>query len=130
LPIKRLLFASGWMGVSFFFVLSGFLITYLILREIEVNGKLDILAFYVRRVLRIWPLYYLVIAFGFLCYPLLKSVFGFSSYIETGNSLYYMFFLSNFDVINLGHWLGNGRGAMSTNITWSVAIEEQFYLLW
>jgi len=118
--------ACGWAGVSFFFVLSGFLITYLILTEIKVRGKVDVLAFYVRRVLRIWPLYYMVIAFGFLVYPLAKTVFGFSSYIEAGNPIYYIFFLGNFDVINLGF----NRGAMSTNITWSVAIEEQFYITW
>jgi peptidoglycan/LPS O-acetylase OafA/YrhL len=124
--LKKGVFNSGGVGVSFFFVLSGFLITYLILSEIRLNDRLDVLSFYTRRVLRIWPLYYLVIAFGFLFYPFLKSAFGFSSYIETGNPVYYFLFLGNFDVIHLGQ----GHGAMSTNITWSVAIEEQFYIVW
>src|SRR6476660_5257777 len=56
---------AGGIGVSFFFVLSGFLITYLILREIQLYGFLDVRAFYIRRSLRIWPLYYAVIIFGF-----------------------------------------------------------------
>jgi peptidoglycan/LPS O-acetylase OafA/YrhL len=124
--LRNALFESGWAGVSFFFVLSGFLITYLILSEIKLKGKVDVLAFYTRRVLRIWPLYYVVILFGFVGYPLLKHLLGFSSHIEAGNPLYYLFFLGNFDVIHLGH----GHGAMITNITWSVAIEEQFYLCW
>lgn len=124
--VKNAVFASGWAGVSFFFVLSGFLITYLILTEISLTGKIDVGAFYVRRVLRIWPLYYLVLLFAFVMYPVGKSLISLSTYIEAGNPLYYIFFLSNFDVINLGQ----GHGAMSTNITWSVAIEEQFYLCW
>lgn len=120
------IFSSGWAGVSFFFVLSGFLITYLILAEVEWSGKLNVPAFYMRRVLRIWPLYYAVLLFGFWLYPTLKSAIGMSSYIETGNPLNYLLFLSNFDVLSLG----KGQGAMSINITWSVAIKEQFYIVW
>lgn len=119
-------FYSGWAGVSFFFVLSGFLITYLILTEIEIKGKVDVLAFYVRRILRIWPLYYLVLFFGFAIYPYIKTLIGLPSYAETGKAIYYLFFLGNFDVINTG----SAHTAMSVNITWSVAIEEQFYLMW
>ena len=47
---------NGNLGVSFFFVLSGFLITYLLLKEKELTGKINIKNFYLRRVLRIWPL--------------------------------------------------------------------------
>ena len=54
-------FSQGGTGVSFFFVLSGFLITYLLLIEKEKTGKINVRNFYVRRILRIWPLYYLVI---------------------------------------------------------------------
>lgn len=126
--VRNAVFVSGWAGVSFFFVLSGFLITYLILYEIKLKGNLDVLAFYTRRVLRIWPLYYLVILFDFVGYPLLKSLFGFSSHIEAGTLLYYLFFLGNFDVIRLVR--GDVHAPMSSNITWSVAIEEQFYLCW
>ena len=126
LRLESAIFNSGWAGVSFFFVLSGFLITYLILTEIKVKGRLSITGFYIRRALRIWPLYYLVLFFGFVGYPLVKQYFGFSTYIEAGNPLYYLLFLSNFEVIKLG----DGHGALSTNITWSVAVEEQFYLVW
>jgi hypothetical protein len=55
--LNDLVFKSGGSGVSFFFVLSGFLITHLILSEIDCTGRLDVFAFYVRRCLRIWPLY-------------------------------------------------------------------------
>jgi peptidoglycan/LPS O-acetylase OafA/YrhL len=120
-----LLLHAGSIGVSFFFVLSGFLITYLILREIALQGKLDVIAFYIRRALRIWPLYYVVISFGFLIYPLIKALTGKLPNVETGNFLAYFFFLGNFDLINAG-----GRGAVSTNIAWSIAVEEQFYFCW
>ncbi|MGH9759545.1 MAG: acyltransferase family protein, partial [Blastocatellia bacterium] len=116
----------GDIGVSFFFVLSGFLITYLILAEVDATGSVDVKAFYIRRILRIWPLYYAVVVFAFLIYPALKHAAGFPGYIDTGKPLLYFAFLGNFDVINLG----SGRGALSTNITWSVCIEEQFYLIW
>jgi peptidoglycan/LPS O-acetylase OafA/YrhL len=124
-PMRRL-FHSGDVGVSFFFVLSGFLITYLILCEIRQRGNLNLKLFYMRRTLRIWPLYYAVIVFALLLYPALKTSFGYAETLEIGEPWYYWTFLGNFDVIHQGQ----GHGAMMTNITWSVAIEEQFYLLW
>ena len=116
---------AGGIGVSFFFVLSGFLITYLILREIALKGKLDVISFYIRRALRIWPLYYVVITFGFLSLPFIKTIIGGLPNTEIGNPLYYYAFLSNFDLIKAG-----GNGMVSINIAWSIAVEEQFYLLW
>ena len=60
---------GGYFGVIFFFVLSGFLITYLLLQEKEESGDIAISKFYVRRILRIWPIYYLVIVLGFFVLP-------------------------------------------------------------
>jgi peptidoglycan/LPS O-acetylase OafA/YrhL len=135
LPIKNTIWekmlnlvSTGGTGVSIFFVLSGFLITYLLITEYELNKKISIRDFYLRRVLRIWPLYYLIIAFSFVAYPFLKSVAGMYNPLES-KFLYHISFLTNFDVINIqkNH---TGLGAMSQNITWSVSIEEQFYLFW
>ena len=56
---------EGGIGVSFFFVLSGFLITYiLIVEKINAHGKIDLKKFFVRRILRIWPLYYAMVIFA------------------------------------------------------------------
>lgn len=113
-------------GVPVFFVLSGFLITYLMLREQEGLGRFSVLRFYTRRALRIWPLYYLVLLFGFVAFPLLRSLVEPQPYHESASPLLYAFFLSNFDQIRAGVLpYGVGLGP-----TWSISVEEQFYLLW
>ena len=117
--------SAGAMGVNFFFVLSGFLITYLLLEENELRGRIDVPAFYVRRALRIWPLYYVVVAFGFFVYPILKAGAGRAG-TESAHLLAYLCFGGNFDIIF------NGRMPDSSllGVLWSLAVEEQFYLCW
>ncbi|RZK45186.1 MAG: acyltransferase [Hymenobacter sp.] len=121
--------SDGVLGVSFFFVLSGFLITYLLLAEKAQTGRIALRDFYLRRTLRIWPLYLAVVIFGTLIYPILKSLLGSST--EFSNRIaYYYSFLSNFDYIYLVHHGLSGKSLLMLTVTWSVAIEEQFYLLW
>lgn len=122
--IKIRIFSDGDIGVSFFFVLSGFLISYLLLKEKEFTNKIDVKSFYMRRILRIWPLYYFVVIFGFLVFPLLKTYFG-QVPNETANPILCSTFLNNFDRIYNGT-----PDASLIAILWSVAIEEQFYLVW
>ena len=113
-------------GVPIFFVLSGFLISYLMLNEQEVNNKFSLGKFYARRILRIWPVYYAVIIIGFVLFPLLRQYILNDPYIESANIIYYLTFLSNFDQLNSGDLpFGVGLGP-----TWSVSVEEQFYLFW
>ena len=122
--INMRLFAGGEIGVSFFFVLSGFLISYLLLVEKEMTNRIDVKAFYIRRILRIWPLYYFVVLFGFFIFPLLKTYFG-QVPNETSDPLLCFTFLNNFNrIIN-----GDSDSSVMT-MMWSVAIEEQFYLVW
>ncbi len=120
--------SSGGTGVSIFFVLSGFLITYLLISEYELKSTINIKNFYIRRFLRIWPLYFAVVIFTFVIYPFLKTLIGLNSPL-CSNILYHISFLSNFDVIHIMKECP-GNDAMSQNITWSVSIEEQFYLFW
>ena len=120
--------SNGGTGVSIFFVLSGFLITYLLITEYDSNSKILLKSFYIRRILRIWPLYFLVVAFSFLAYPFLRSFIGIKHSLDS-NFLYHLTFLSNLDVIHIQK-LSNGNDVLSQNITWSIAIEEQFYLFW
>jgi len=104
---------DGALGVRFFFCISGFLITYLMLQEAERTGRMSLRDFYVRRTLRILPVYflYLAVLLGLQCTTPLKLTAG-----EWAASLT---FTADFAS---GQWL-NGH-------LWSLAVEEQFYLLW
>lgn len=119
---------TGGTGVSIFFVLSSFLITYLIITEIEETGMFNIKNFYIRRTLRIWPLYFAVIIFWFVIYAGVKSLMGLDG--DLGSNIFmHLSFLSNFDVLTI-YQEGRGVPAMFQNINWSVSIEEQFYMVW
>jgi peptidoglycan/LPS O-acetylase OafA/YrhL len=120
---------SGGVGVSFFFVLSGFLITYLIIKEIEETNKLNIKYFYIRRTLRIWPLFFFVVFFGFFVYPIFKKIIGMDTNLPN-QIWYHISFLSNFDSIYIAQNKLQATSPMMVGITWSVSIEEQFYLVW
>ena len=106
----------GSYGVTIFFVLSGFLITYLLVLEKE-KSEINIKKFYIRRILRIWPIYYL---FFIVC---LAVIFYTQQSISYQTVLYYIFFLANipfiysFSIPLVSHY-------------WSIAVEEQFYLFW
>ena len=121
--ITKKLFTNGNLGVNFFFVLSGFLITYLLLVE-KQNGKINIKYFYLRRILRIWPLFYFCVIFGFVIFPYIKEFGGLVS-TETANPIMYILFINNFDFINAGLPDSSVLGVL-----WSIAVEEQFYLVW
>lgn len=120
----RLFSEGSTIGVSFFFVLSGFLITYLLMKEREYRGKVHVGSFYMRRILRIWPLYYLIVIYSFVLMPVLKPLIGKVS-AETADPLLCSLFLNNFNIIE------NGSPVLTAlAVLWSVAIEEQFYLIW
>jgi peptidoglycan/LPS O-acetylase OafA/YrhL len=106
--------ASGAFGVDLFFALSAYLITELLLRERMRTGKLDVRAFYVRRILRIWPLY-----FVFLAAMALLPMDGMTPHYALGFALF------------AGNWMYivHPLHTMAAPL-WSVSVEEQFYLLW
>jgi len=114
---------NGELGVDFFFVLSGFLIIYLLIIERYSTNKINIKNFYIRRILRIFPLYYFCLFFGFAIFPIAKQLLG-QTPEETAHLGRYLVFLGNFDTI------ANGVVPDSSvlGILWSIAIEEQFYL--
>lgn len=117
-PIFRYI---GSFGVSLFFAISGFLITTLLLRERERNGKIDLKAFYIRRALRVFPLYFGVL----MLYVIL--VFIFEHNTEVGNAFfnnlkYFATYTSNFFVTL--------EERVIFYFSWSLATEEQYYLIW
>ena len=113
------------LGVPYFFVLSGFLITYLLIQEKNDFGKISIKNFYIRRILRIWPLYYAIVIFGFFVFPYVREIILGTTYEETATLWKYLFFWVNFDQIEHGLPYGAGLGVM-----WSLSVEEQFYAVW
>jgi len=99
------------------------------IEEKESTAAFNVWKFYLRRILRIWPLYFTVLLIGFVVYPLAKISLG---YVNNNpySPLMQILFLSNFDSIRV---LREGLvdvAPMMIGITWSVAIEEQFYLVW
>ena len=122
--VLRWLTRPGDIGVNFFFVLSGFLITFLLLSERRFTGRIAIAAFYMRRVLRIWSLYFVVVLIGFVVFPWLKAHFGETTVHEPAQLWCYLAFLANFNN------LYNGSNTHTLTLLWSVAVEEQFCLVW
>jgi peptidoglycan/LPS O-acetylase OafA/YrhL len=114
---------NGWMGVDLFFVLSGFLITGILVNTKNSEGYFK--KFYARRCLRIWPLYYSALLFMFVIVPLLRPSEAHTVFEARSSPWWaYPFFLQNFLV---------PIPTMATGllgVTWSLAVEEQFYLVW
>lgn len=117
----------GPYGVVCFFTLSGFLITYLLLEEQNRTGTIRVRKFYLRRILRIWPLYYLIVILGFLALPhaaaiLIHPQAGLPDDLLSKLPLF-VFFLPNLA------WIVYGIIPFAGPL-WSVGVEEQFYLTW
>ena len=111
---------AGAFGVDLFFVLSAYLITSLLLREQERFGRLDVRGFYIRRVLRIWPLYFAFLALTTFIVPLVLPE-QHTTWSEIGA----------FAVLGGNWWCAYVAFPKSAiALLWSVSIEEQFYLLW
>ncbi len=112
LPIS----SRGFLGVDLFFVISGFLIVTLLLREKSANGDISIRNFYIRRSLRIFPLYYGMV-FLLLAYFLFVNPSSNVGKTFVQDIWIYLTYTGNFFVIG---W----------TVVWSLAAEEQFYLVW
>lgn len=117
--IARLLVAtiSGPVGVDLFFVLSAYLITTMLLREVDFRGRIDLGRFYLRRTLRIWPLYFLFIA---LCFFFQKYIPD--AHIKGSEVVPFLYFFGNYMVIR------NPRIFIAH--LWSISLQEQFYVVW
>ena len=106
--------AGGKEGVTIFFVISGFLITYLLLNEKSKYGTINLKSFYIKRAIRILPAFFLYCIFIVLVWP------AFESYRFHENELWHLFtFTENYTFKSwfIGHF-------------WSLSVEEQFYLFW
>lgn len=105
---------NAHFSVTLFFVISGFLITFLLIKEKDKFGTISFKNFYARRILRIWPLYYLIVL---LSYFLIEGNIPFRTIILT------LFVAPNISLAVKSGWLGSPQ-------IWSIGVEEQFYLFW
>lgn len=117
-PVLDVLGNRGFLGVDMFYVLSGYLIVTLLLRERDRSGSISLKKFYMRRTLRIFPAYYFFLLFlGVLCVAHNKGAFALDDYLR--------------DLPYLVTYTFNWFYEKATwDIAWSLATEEQFYLVW
>ncbi len=113
------MFLRGFTGVDLFFVLSGFLISTLLIREKAKNGRISLTDFWMRRILRLVPAYYLLLLAMLGVYVLFKPEDPDTQTLVGGFPIYALY---------LSNWFH--PGANNLGITWSLATEEQFYLVW
>src|SRR5262245_16956442 len=111
----------GYRGVLLFFVLSGFLITTLALREEAFRGRLDLRAFFIRRFFRIAPLYYLALA-AILVWVFVFHMEGFADRLQQ-YFWTYLLYVPEFQIFQHDFKIPFSHG-------WSLGIEEKFYLFW
>ena len=122
--VMRLVFSlirAGEQGVDLFFALSAYLITELLLRERERTGQIHLWAFYVRRSLRIWPLYFVFVIFAATLEPWIIPGW----HLVWPYTLGYLTFMGNWMIV-----LRDALPASSALILWTVSIEEQYYIVW
>lgn len=112
--------SSAALGVELFFAISGILITTLLLRERERSGTISLRDFFIRRSLRIWPLYYTVLGIYILLVHFTEHD------VERRQQFFHN--LPTFATYTYT-WFGNSEGAIF-NFSWSLSTEEQFYLVW
>jgi peptidoglycan/LPS O-acetylase OafA/YrhL len=115
----RAAFGAGAFGVDLFFALSAYLITVLLIREKSLRGHIDVKAFYARRILRIWPIYFLFIAVAVVASGRLQS-----------QQLRWPYIVGY--LLLAGNWVYVFKGLPASIAVplWSISVEEQFYLCW
>jgi peptidoglycan/LPS O-acetylase OafA/YrhL len=121
---RKQYFNFSSVGLDFFTVLSSFLITYLILSEYNTFSQFNLKNFYVRRILRIWPLYFLIVAIAYVAIPLLSYLINTESPVLPSIG-WFLTFTSNYYAGYI-----NEDFVFFLLFLWFIAVEEQFYLVW
>jgi peptidoglycan/LPS O-acetylase OafA/YrhL len=122
-PSIHMLSKGGFLGVDLFFVLSGFLITSILLKEHDLTGSFSLINFYVRRTLRLVPALWFFLAAIYLAGNLILPPTQATLIYGQNNFLYSAIYVMNWH---------SAAGALTGNLNhiWSLAIEEQFYIIW
>ena len=128
----------GKNAVYLFFVLSGFLITYLLIQEKEKNSTIQLKKFFMRRILRIWPLYYFIIFLSFFLLPIVSK--SFSDFFDNSQEIFQNVMILDSDFLkplllfllflpNVAYYFYD-YVITGASQSWSVGVEEQFYIIW
>ena len=107
------------MGLDVFFILSSFLLTFLGMNEFETTGKFSFKNYFIRRALRIWPLYFIIMFFSFVILKIVQNYTGHQITLPPAG--WYVLFVSNFYLPDHVFFL---------RLLWTLSVEEQFYFLW
>ncbi|GAA4768054.1 MULTISPECIES: acyltransferase family protein [Flavobacterium] len=126
-PDLRPLETRGDIGVWFFFSLSGFLITYLLLIEKKNYSKINFKKYFIRRSLRIWPLYFIALGLA-LAYHIVYNMYGSGNLLDNyeQNWILSVLFLENYRVM----YFNSFSNLPIVPVLWSLCVEEHFYILW
>ncbi|MEJ5091025.1 acyltransferase family protein [Sphingobacterium faecium] len=118
-------FQNGTTAVKFFFVLSGFLISYLLMKEKDQKNTISIKNFYLKRVIRIWPLYFLLVVIGTVIFPYLFQLLPINySFPYTLRQVWLLFVLFLPSLVTFKY------GSHLLEPLWSIGVEEWFYIIW
>lgn len=117
--LLQYLYTNLALSIDVFFILSSFLLTWLGINEYKVKGNFSFINYFIRRALRIWPLYILLMIFSFVLVPYVADFFHVP--VTLPPAYYYLFFISNFYMEGHVYFL---------RFLWTLSVEEQFYLLW
>jgi len=107
------------LSIDVFFILSSFLLTWLGISEYKEKGNFSFINYFIRRALRIWPLYFLLMIFSFVVVPYASAYFNVR--VTLPPAYYYLFFISNFYLEGHVYFL---------RFLWTLSVEEQFYIVW
>lgn len=107
------------LSIDVFFILSSFLLTWLGINEYKLKGNFSFMNYFIRRALRIWPLYILLMIFSFIIVPHVAA--GSNEHVTLPPAYWYLLFISNFYLEGHVYFL---------RFLWTLSVEEQFYLLW
>jgi peptidoglycan/LPS O-acetylase OafA/YrhL len=118
----------GGLCVSLFFVLSGFLITFLLLREYQSRAEISVRSFYMRRILRVWPLYFFTTALGFFVLPFIPaySLPDFAPVVDADYWTKFAFYMAFMPHVEAWFY----PSINYAGVLWSVGVEEWFYFGW
>ena len=117
--ILQCLYNNLVLSIDVFFILSSFLLTWLGINEYKEKGDFSFINYFIRRALRIWPLYFLLMIFSFVLVPYASAYINLR--VTLPPAYYYLFFISNFYLEGHVYFL---------RFLWTLSVEEQFYIVW